>query len=193
MARNAVNQASAATNTAGSTASTLGGEAQGIGANVPPPFLTQEMLHPPRAGSGRHPGAEESAALEWRAGGANSGLVGGAMQRAAVSRNAGGYQAALADASRQRDKAAAGASEGIEAQNENLKQQQQQEGATGLQNQYKTDTSGMLEAMGQQAPDINAEANAGKSGWLQNAMGILGTIEQGASAAGSLGWKPLGK
>ena len=190
MARNAVNQASAATNTAGSTASTLGGEAQGIGANVTP-FLTQEMLHPQGLGQAGI-GAEESAALGG-AGGANSGLVGQGMQRAAVSRNAGGYQAALADASRQRDKAAAGASEGIEAQNENLKQQQQQEGATGLQNQYKTDTSGMLEAMGQQAPDINAEANAGKSGWLQNAMGILGTLEQGASAAGSLGWKPLGK
>ena len=148
------------------------------------------MLHPQGLGQAGI-GAEESAALGG-AGGANSGLVGGAMQRAAVSRNAGGYQAALADAARQRDKAAAGASEGIEAQNENLKQQQQQgRRYRASSNQYKTDTSGMLEAMGQQAPDINAEANAGKSGWLQNAMGILGTLEQGASAAGSLGWKPF--
>ena len=156
---------------------TLGGEAQGIGANVTPFLRPGRCLHPQGLGQAGI-GAEESAALGG-AGGANSGLVGGAMQRAAVSRNAGGYQAALADASRQRDKAAAGASEGIEAQNENLKQQQQQEGATGLQNQYKTDTSGMLEAMGQQAGDINAEAKAGESGWLQNAQSIWQQVASG--------------
>lgn len=190
MARNAVSQATAATNTAASTGAGLGSEAQGVGANLTP-FLTQEMLHPQGLGQ-EGIGAEESAALGG-AGGANSGLVGSAMQRAAVSRNAGGYQAALDDASRNRDKAAAGASEGIAAQNENLKQQQSQEGAAGLGNMYKTDTSGMLEAQGQQANDVNAEVNAGKSGWLQNTLGILNTIEGGAAAAGGLGWKPLGK
>src|SRR5271170_7837006 len=118
MARNAVNQASAAAGTAGSTATTLGTEAQGVGANLTP-FLTQEMLHP--SGLGQEGiGAEESAALGG-AGGAASGLTGMADQRAAVSRNAGGYQAALADAARSRDKAAAGVSEGITANDEQLK------------------------------------------------------------------------
>ena len=177
MARNAVNQASAAAGTAGSTATTLGTESQGIGANLTP-FLTQEMLHPQGLGQ-EGIGAEESAALGG-AGGAASGLTGMADQRAAVSRNAGGYQAALADAARSREKAAAGASEGIEAQNQNLMQQQQQEGAAGLSGLYKTDTSGMLESQGQVAPDVNAETNAGKSGWLQNTMGILNTINGAA-------------
>jgi hypothetical protein len=70
-------------------------------------------------------------------------------------------------------KAAAGASEGIQAQNENLKQTQQQEGAKGLQGMYGTDTSGMLESQGQEANDINAEFNASKYGWLQQAQSII--------------------
>jgi hypothetical protein len=69
-------------------------------------------------------------------------------------------------------KAAAGASEGIQAQNENLKQTQQQEGAKGLQGMYGTDTSGMLNSQGQEAGDVNAEANANNTGWLQNAMKV---------------------
>jgi hypothetical protein len=69
-------------------------------------------------------------------------------------------------------KAAAGASEGIQAQNEDLKQTQQQEGAKGLQGMYGTDTSGMLNSQGQEANDINAGVNANKTGWLQNTLGI---------------------
>src|SRR5882757_2058496 len=139
--RNAVGQASNAANIAGSTGATLGGEAQGIGANLTP-FLTAEMLHP--QGLGQEGIAAETGAALGGAGGATAGLVGQGMQRAAVSRNAGGFQAALADAARQRMKAAAGASEGIAAGNESLKQQQMQEGAKGLQGMYGTDTSGML-------------------------------------------------
>lgn len=171
--RNAVSQAGNAFNNAESTGATLGAEGQGIGANLTP-FLTQEMLHPQGIGQ-EGIGAETSAALGG-AGGATSGIVGKANQEAAVSRNAGGVTAALDDAARQRAKAAAGASEGIAAGNEQLKQQQMQQGATGLENMYKTDTSGMLQAQGQEANDINAEANANKTGWLQDTMGILDSI-----------------
>lgn len=175
--RNAQNQANSSYNTAASTGAELGSEAQGIGANLTP-FLTQEMLHP--QGIGQTGIAAETGAALGGAGGADAALVGGANQRAAVSRNAGGFTAALDDAARQRMKAAAGASEGIQAQNEQEKLRQQQEGAAGLQNMYKTDTSGMLESQGQEANDINAEVNAGKSGWLQNTLNILDTIN-GAS------------
>lgn len=171
--RSAVRQGQSAYNQANSTAGTLGGEAAGIGANVTP-FLTSEMLHPQGLGQ-EGIAAEEGAALGG-AGGAASGLTGQAMQRAAASRNAGGFQAALDDAARERMKAAAGASEGIEAQNENLKQKQQQEGAAGLEHMYGVDTSGMLESQGQQANDINAETNAGKSGWFQNTLALLNTL-----------------
>ena len=167
--RSAVNQASDAYNQANNTSATLGGEGQAIGANVTP-FLTQEMLHP--QGLGQQGITAETSAALGGAGGAMSAFNGEAAQRAGASRNAGGFQAALDDASRQRMKAAAGASKGIQAQNENLKQTQQQEGAKGLQGMYGTDTSGMLESQGQEANDVNTEFNASKYGWLQQAQSL---------------------
>ena len=139
--RSAVGQAGNAARTAASNSAELGAEAQGIGSNLTP-FLTQEMEHP-QGYSQQDQSAMLSAGLAG-AGGANAGLVGQANQRAAVSRNGGAFQAALADAARQRDKAAAGASEGIAAQNADLKQKQQQAGAAGLEGMYGKDLSGML-------------------------------------------------
>ena len=179
--RNATNQASNAANTAAETGADLGGSAAGINGNLTP-FLTQEMLHP--EGIGQTGLGAEQAAAQGGAGGAEAGFVGQAAQRAATSRNAGGYQAALADAARSREQAAAGVSEGIVADNEKLKQQQSQEGAEGLGGLYKTDTSGMLTAMGQIPADVNSEVNAGKSGWLQDSEGILNTLANIQKARG---------
>lgn len=151
-----------------STASMLGGEASGIGSTLTP-FLTQEMLHP--QGYGQQGLSAMTAAAEGGAGGATSGLTGQAMQRAAASHNTGSYQAALDAASRNRTQATAGAAEGIAAKNANLQQEQQQQGAEGLGGLYKTDTSGMLGAMGQEAGDIRA----GQTG------GVMGDISQLAS------------
>jgi hypothetical protein len=180
--RNAQQQGANAVNTAAATGAELGGEGQAIGANLTP-FLTQEMLHP--QGIGQTGLSAETAAGEAGAGGAASGLMGVANQRAAVSRNAGGFSAALDEAARQRDKAAAGSSEGITAGNEMLKQKQSQEGAAGLGGMYGTDTSGMLKAMSLEPEDINAELNANKTGWLQNAQSI---IKQ--AATGGAGYTP---
>ena len=181
--RSAVNQATTAANNAGNTSANLGAEASGIGSTLTP-FLTSELEHP--QGYSQGDTSAMLAAGMGGAGGADAGLVGQANQRAAVSRNAGGFQAALDDAARSRSKAAAGSSEGIAAENANLKQTQQQDAEKGLQGMYGTDTSGMLEASGQIAPDVNAESNADKTGWLQNTLGILQTINGGASGAASL-------
>jgi hypothetical protein len=181
--RNAVSQAGSAEGAANNTANTLGGEAQGIGANLTP-FLTSELEHPQGFSQG-DTSAMLSAGLGG-AGGANAGLVGQADQRAAVSRNAGGFQAALDDAARQRSKGGAMASENIASQNATLKQNQQQDAAKELGGIYGTDTSGMLQSQGQEASDINAETNASKTGWLQNTMGILGGITGGVNAYANL-------
>jgi len=188
--RSAVSQANNAYQSAKDTGTQLGSEAQGIGASLTP-FLTSELLNP--QGYGQQGLSAQTAAAMGGAGGANAGLVGEANQQAATSRNAGGFQAALDNAARTRDKAAAGASEGIAANNANLQEQQRQDAASGLSKMYGTDTTGMLDAMGQENNDINAETTAGQSGWLQNAMGIISTINGGANAAGNLGWKPLAK
>ena len=184
--RGAQSQASNAFTNAQNTSTDLGSEAQGIGSNLTP-FLTQEMEHP-QGFSQQDLSAQTGAALAG-AGGANAGIVGQANQEAATTHNAGGFQAVLDDAARQRSKAAAGASEGIAAQNAQLKQTQQQEGAAGLGKLYGTDTSGMLDAMGQQNQDINSEVNANNSGWLQNTLGVISAINGSAKAAAGLGAK----
>ena len=179
--RSAVNNANNAYNSAVNTASGLGADAAGIGSNLTP-FLTQEMLHP--EGLGQQGIAAETGAARGGAGGALSAVQGGAAQRAGVSRNAGGYQAALDDAARSRTKAAAMGSEDIQAQNENLKTKQQQEGASGLNNMYNTDTSGMLKAESLEPEDINSGVNAGNSGWLQNTLKILNLKQLGGGGGG---------
>jgi hypothetical protein len=188
--RNAVNQASSAYGNANNTANNLGSEGQAIGSTLTP-FLTQEMLHP--QGVGQTGLSAETASALGGAGGAASALTGAANERAAATHNAGGFTAALDDAARMRSKGAADASEGITANNEMLKQQQTQDAARGLQGMYGTDTSGMLQAQGQEANDINAEVNANKTGWLQNTMGILQTLGADAGGAGAMGFKPFGK
>jgi hypothetical protein len=187
--KSAQNQAGKATNNAIDTGQNLGQQAAGVNATLDP-FLTQELQHP--QGFSQPDQSAMLAAALGGAGGATSGITGQANLEAARSGNSGGFQAALDDAARSRTKAAAGASEGIAADNAQLKQTQQQDAARGLQSTYGTEQSGMLSAMGQVPDDINANVNAGKSGWLQNTMGILSTLNGGATAAGSLGYKPFG-
>lgn len=177
--RSAVGQAKSAADTAANTGARLGSEASGISSNLTP-FLTSELQHPQGYSQG-----DTSAMLAaglGGAGGSASGITGLADKEAATSRNAGGFQSAIADAARQRDKAAAGSSEGIAAANAGIKQTQQQDAARGLQGMYGTDTSGMLSATGQEANDINAEANANKTGWLQNMNDTLSTFTGAAKA-----------
>ena len=116
------------------------------------------------------------------AGGANSALQGIAAQRAASTGNAGGYTAALDEAARQRGKTGAMAAEDIAAQNAKLKASQRQEGAAGLERLYGVDTSGMLEAMGQESRDVAAEAEASKTGWLQNMNDTIAALTGAARA-----------
>jgi len=174
--RSAVNQAGRSYNQATDTADTLGGERSAIGSSITP-FLTQEMLHP--TGVGQQGLSAETAAAEGGAGGATAGFAGQAAQRAAASNNAGGFQAALDEASRNRAKAAAGASEGIAADNERLKQEQSQHAAGELGDLYRTDTSGMLNAMGQEHEDINSAIEGNKTGWFQNTMQLLAALNPG--------------
>lgn len=122
------------------------------------------------------------------AGGADAGIVGQANQMAARTRNGGGFQTALDSAARSRTQAAASTAEGIGAADANLKQTQKQDAEKGLQSMYGTDTSGMLDATGQEAPDLNAATNANNSGWLQQSMGVLNSLN-GAAGTAMQGYK----
>ncbi len=180
--RSAVNNANKAFDQATNTANSLGGAATSISGNLTP-FLMQRMQHP--EGYSQQDTSAMLAAGLGGAGGESAGLGGAAQKQAAVTHNAGGFQAALSDAARQRAKAAAGVSEGIAAKNADLKQTQQDEASKQLQGLYGTDTSGMLNAMGQESQDVNAAVNANQTGWLQNTMNIIKTLTGGAQDAGA--------
>ena len=161
----------------------FGGLGSGINANLTP-FLTEEMLHP--QGIGQQGLSAETAAATGGAGGALSAFQGMGAQRARPVITPEHFRP-RDDASRNAMKAKAGASENIAAGNQNLMQQQQQEGAAGLGGLYKTDTSGMLGAMGQEAPDINAATNAANSGFWGSFKNGLGKGLGGGLAGGIMG------
>lgn len=187
----AAGQANNAYNQAFNTAGMLGAEGQGIGANLTP-FLTQEMLHP--QGFGQQGLSAQTAAATGGAGGALSAFQGAAAQRAGASRNAGAFQAGLDSASRNASKAAANTSEGIAANNADLQQNQQQQGAAGLGRLYQADTSGMLNAIGQEKGDIQTElaADAAPAPWmsqLNNGLALFGNVGKTvAGIPGMTGW-----
>ena len=181
--RAAVGQATNAATTAGNTATGEGASASGIGANLTP-FLTQEMLHP--QGYSQQDMTQQLNQAEAGAGGASSAINGQTSLMAARSRNPSGFTANLDQAARTKDQAAAGASEGVAANDAGVKLQQQQQGAKGLADMYGTDTDAMLKSMGLQTGDINAEVNANNSGWLQNTTGIITALGKGAQGAGAL-------
>lgn len=178
--KSAQNQAGKATTTAVNTGAALGQGAANAESSLLP-FETQQLLHP----EGYSP-TDTSAMLaagEGGAGGTNASIAGEANLGAARTGNAAGFTAALDDAARQRGKANAATSEGIAAANAGVKQNQQQQAADALGQTAKMDTSGMLDAMGQVPQDINANVNAGNSGWLQNVTSVMKSL-QGAGAGG---------
>jgi hypothetical protein len=120
------------------------------------------------------------------AGGANAGVMGEAKLAGARTRNAGGYTAALDEASRNKGRQESQGSLNIASNNAGLKQKQQQFAQGQLSGLYGTDTNAMLKAMGLVPEDVNAEANAGKSGWLQDFTGIMSALGGAAQGAGSI-------
>ena len=185
--RAAVDAAMGAAAQAGQTATQLGGQAAGEGAMLNPfyaremtaehaydPTQLNEMLTAAGAGSGAATGAEEAQL----------------KREAATTGNAAGQTKALQEMARDRMKTAAGTSEGIAAKDVEGALQMRQAGAAGEQGLYGENLKGQLQAMGQEAQDINAATEASKTGWLQNAEGIVKTA---ADVAGANPWGMFGK
>lgn len=170
--------------TAGSTAAGYGANAATESANLTP-FYTQEM----RATHGFNPNQinEMLTAAEAGGGGATGALEGQAQQESARTRNASGFTKSLDEAARDKAKAAAGASEGIAAQDVMGAKQLNQQGAAGMEGLYGTNVGAQLKAMGQQNEDIGTAVQAGQSGWLQNMQGTLNSLANGAKGAAALG------
>jgi len=179
--RAAQSQAKNAANTAEGTAAGYGTGVEGISSTLTP-FLTRELNNP--QGYSQQDQTAMLSASQGGAGGLAGGLQSKLNEKAAATGNASGFSSAAGDVARERMKAAAGGAENIAAQNAELKQKQQQEGAQGLRGLYGTDVGAQLGAMGIQNKDIGTEINAGQSGWLQNLLNIINTVKGGQMLPG---------
>jgi hypothetical protein len=126
------------------------------------------------------------------AAGAGTGAAAGAAtteakRQAATTGNASGQSAALDAIARERMKTGAGVSESIAGKDVEGALQMRQAGAQGMSGLYGEDLKGQLAAMGQESADINAEVNASKTGWLQNAEGVVDTGANIANTAKYVG------
>jgi hypothetical protein len=162
-------------NQAGTVAGQFGSQAGTEGAQLNP-FFTQEM----RAQHGLTPGQQNEmlTASEAGAGGALGGLGAGIQNNAARTNNSTGVGKTLDEMARDRAKAAAGASEGIAAQDVGLAKQEQQQGAQGLAGLYGQNVQGQLGAMRQQSGDISAASQMTASPFadLGNVLGVGGAL-----------------
>lgn len=174
MARQQQNQANATNASATGNAAQYGGDASSINGTLTP-FLAQRLLNPQGYSQGDM-GAMLANALG-SAGGATSGVTGQANLEAGRSRNDAGFSTALDSAARSRTAAAANASEGVAANNADLKQSQSNNAASMLSGLYGTD-------VGAQNSNLNTANNAtqvglqaGQSGWMQQIPALLKSIQ----------------
>ena len=182
--RGATAEAKNAANTASNTAGQYGGAASEASANVVP-FFNQET----RARHLFDPGQINTLinSAEGPAAASAATTAGQAASQAARTRNTAGFAPALDQAARERNQAVGNAGLQVGMQDILGAKQLNQQGAAGLEGLYGTDVNAQLRAMGLIPEDINAQVNAGKSGWEQNAMGWMNALKPGFKTGGSGG------
>jgi hypothetical protein len=156
-------QAQGLENAASQTAGQFGTNAATQGSMLQP-FFAQEM----RAKHAYDPTQvnEMLTSAEGGAGGAFGGAEGEIEANAARTGNATTLAKTLDEMARNRGKAAAGASEGIAAQDVMGAKQLNQEGAAGMQGLYGTNVGAQLGAMKQAASDVQLENEMKPATWL---------------------------
>lgn len=181
--RSAVNQAQQAATTAGNTAAGYNSTASGIGGSLIP-FESRQLQNP--SGMSQQDIGSQLAASAAGAGGATSGLQGAASKMGATTRNPMGFSSALDSAARQRTAAEAKGSEQIQANNADVKLNQQQQAGSALGNLYGMSSRAGAENSGQVAGDVDAASKANSTGWLQDSTGVLGALSGGVDSYAKL-------
>jgi hypothetical protein len=181
-AKNLLNQSNQAGATYGSNATAEGAQLN--------PFFNQEL----KATHGYTPGQENELLTAANAG---AGAATGAEQSALVNNaartgNATGVGKSLDEMARDRSKAAAGASEGIAAQDVMGAKQENQAGAAGMQGLYGTNVNAQLGAMKQSAANLTGleQAQTQAPSWLQGLNNVTKGIGDVGSAVTSAGGLP---
>ncbi len=176
-AKNLLGQANQASATYGSNATAEGAQLN--------PFFNQEL----KATHGYTPGQENELLTAANAGaGAATGAEESALKNNAVrTGNATGVGKSLDEMARDRAKAAAGASEGIAAQDVMTAKSENQAGASGMQGLYGTNVNAQLGAMKQASTDLTGleAAQTQAPTWLTGLTNVTkGVSDVGALAAG---------
>jgi hypothetical protein len=183
MARDATSAAMTNSTTGQGLSKTYGDRATAT-SNILTPTLNQ-MATAPQGFGKQTVGNMTTAALQG-AGGAQAATVGGGIQRAAGTNNAGAFDASAGQAGHDATSALTDAALGVQNRDAELKQQQQQFGVQGLNNQYQTNVGAGENALGLSTNAVNSAVNAGQSGWLQNSLGVVNALSGAAKAAAQL-------
>lgn len=180
--KKATGAAQSAASTAAKTGGQYGEEATDIGSTLVPQ-LKRDVTNAP----GMTP--EQRNALlvggEQGLGGATSGLVGETNLRGARSRNIGESSGVLDELQREKMRQSSQVGLGVEKENIALQQAQRAQALKQLEGLYGTDVEAGLKAQGLVPEDINAWANANKTGWVQNVDETLKALQgAGGKTAG---------
>ena len=155
------------------------------------PFFTQEM----NAQHSLDPNQQNELLTNAESGaGAATGAEQGALiNNATRTGNATGVTKSLDEMARDKSKAAAGASEGIAAQDVMGAKQLNQQGAAGMQGLYGTNVGAQLGAMKQANSDVATEQATQGNNWLQQlgqvanfGKNVAGDITGGVAASDAL-------
>lgn len=175
-------QATGAATSAQTLSNGLQGNSQALYGSLAPE-LESEAAHP--AGYAPADVAAMNTAGQQSAGGSMAGAVGQGALLASRTKNAGTADAAIAKSAQTAGQQASNAALKTQTANANLKQQQRRSALTGLQGLYNTNTSGSIGALGQVAPNVNANTNAANSSWDWSSALLQPFLGAGAKSYGS--------
>lgn len=177
--------AQAAAKKAGEVAGNVAGQEQSAATNERG-FLTPYARMEMNAKHAYDPGQTQELLNYAGAGTAGSGAtaLGEAQSQGARTRNTSGFSSALDQNARDRARQMSTINANIGAQDVTGAKQLNQEGARLMSGLYDTDTAAMLKAMGIQTGDINAQTEAGKSGWFQNTLAAIEALKPRGSMGG---------
>jgi len=171
--RSIQNAAKSDANQAGATAGQFGGAALGIAGP-----LTGELQREAANPIGYTPEQTNAqlVAGEQGAGGANASIAGTAGLAAGRTRNSAALSGVLDAAARAKTQQLSQNALNVQNRSADLGIQRQDAAQRELAGLYGTNVNAQLGAMGIQNRDLNTELEAGKSGWLQNTLGVLNTV-----------------
>lgn len=181
MARGSSTATNAAT-TAAANSGTFMNNAGSLYSNLAP-TLESQVAHPAGFSPADEAGMKTDAMQG--AGGTQAAAVGAGNLAAARTRNAGGFGQAVSDASRGAGETLSRNLLDINNANAMEKERQRQTAISGLEGLYGTNVGGSNAALGNVAPNVNADTNAQNASWdaFNNITGaITGAAKAGAQA-----------